>query len=161
MGKYIYADYVTGNMWALTYEDGSVQNNELLHSTNLNITTFGTDSGNELYFGSFSDGKIYKFDGTPVTSVGSNTPNKFQLYQNYPNPFNPKTQITFELEDKNHVTLEVYDSIGRKLDKIYEGTADAGKTEVTWNSKDYPSGVYIYKLSTESKSISKKMMVMK
>lgn len=133
----------------------------MLHSTDLNITTFGTDSENELYFGSFSDSTIYKFDGTPVTSVGSTAPRQIQLYQNYPNPFNPNTKITFELSEKNYVTLKIYDSLGRKLDMIYEGTAEAGKTEVTWNSKDYSSVVYIYKLTTDTKTLSKKMVVMK
>lgn len=56
-GKYIYADFISGRIWALAL-DGS--DNELLFNTGLNIASFGVDAQNELYFCAF-DGSIYKF----------------------------------------------------------------------------------------------------
>jgi len=48
-GKYIYADYVTGVVWALTYDGvGPAQNEELIDS-NLNFSTFGVGADGELY----------------------------------------------------------------------------------------------------------------
>ena len=55
-GKYIYGDFVSGRIWALD-EDGS--SNELLFSSGLNISSFGTDAQQELYVCAF-DGSIYK-----------------------------------------------------------------------------------------------------
>ena len=56
-GKYIYGDFITGRIWALT-EDGST--NDLIAESGLNISSFGTDSAQELYICAF-DGSIYKF----------------------------------------------------------------------------------------------------
>jgi glucose/arabinose dehydrogenase len=60
IGKYIYADYVSRNIWALTY-DGKKASNELLLRGNISISSFGTDKDNELYLCSHHDGKIFKF----------------------------------------------------------------------------------------------------
>ncbi len=56
-GRYIYGDFVSGRIWALTLDGGS---NEELISSGLNIASFGTDANEELYVCAF-DGSIYKF----------------------------------------------------------------------------------------------------
>jgi len=60
IGKYIYADFVSGRIWSLEYSGGEVIENAELFDTDLLISTFGTDANNELFFCAF-DGKIYKF----------------------------------------------------------------------------------------------------
>jgi len=57
-GKYIYADFVQGQIWALTYQDKARVSNQLLLDTNLNISSFGIDREGELYLCAF-DGGIY------------------------------------------------------------------------------------------------------
>lgn len=59
-GKYIYADYVSGKIWALDYSNG-VANNTLLTESSYLISTFGVDENDELYFTDHNQGKIYKF----------------------------------------------------------------------------------------------------
>ena len=59
IGKYIYADYGSGRIWALEYAGGVVVNNSLLIDTTLVIPSFGVDANNELFICAF-DGKIYK-----------------------------------------------------------------------------------------------------
>lgn len=59
-GKYIYADYASGNIWALTFDGTQAVENELLSESNLAISSFGVDRNNELYMCAF-DGKIYRF----------------------------------------------------------------------------------------------------
>ena len=49
-GKYIYGDWCTGDIWALTYSDNGNVENEHLLTTGINITTFGLDELNELLF---------------------------------------------------------------------------------------------------------------
>ena len=49
-GKYIYGDWCTGDIWALTYFDNGDVENEHLLNTGINITTFGLDESNELLF---------------------------------------------------------------------------------------------------------------
>ncbi len=59
IGKYIYADYVSGRIWALEYSEGNVVNNTELIDTDLQIPSFGVDAHNELYICAF-DGNVYK-----------------------------------------------------------------------------------------------------
>ncbi|MHB1178543.1 MAG: PQQ-dependent sugar dehydrogenase [Daejeonella sp.] len=61
-GKYIYGDYVSGNIWTLTPTSGGKYTNALLLKHNGTISSFGEDAANELYVCSYSDGKIYRFN---------------------------------------------------------------------------------------------------
>jgi glucose/arabinose dehydrogenase len=59
VGEYIYADFVSGNIWALSYDGNIVTKNEVLADTDLSIPSFGVDKDNNLYFLAF-DGYIYQ-----------------------------------------------------------------------------------------------------
>lgn len=58
-GRYVYADYVSGRIWALSYDGDEAENEELM-DTNLNISSFGVDQDRELYVLAFN-GNIYRF----------------------------------------------------------------------------------------------------
>jgi glucose/arabinose dehydrogenase len=58
-GKYIYGDFITGDIWALSYSEGSVQSNDILTSLDYLITSFGVDANRELLICT-TDGFIYK-----------------------------------------------------------------------------------------------------
>ncbi len=49
-GKYIYGDWCTGDIWALQYSEDGDHINEHLMQSNINITSFGVDENNELFF---------------------------------------------------------------------------------------------------------------
>ena len=104
-------------------------------------------------------------------SDDNNNPNivadKITLLGNYPNPFNPSTEIMFELGQKyQSVHLSVFNLIGRK---VYERTLQdisAGLHRITWNGSDIngslvPSGLYLYRVSTETRSVIGKMTLLK
>ncbi|MDD3520923.1 MAG: PQQ-dependent sugar dehydrogenase [Actinomycetota bacterium] len=57
-GVYIYADFITGHIWGLVYTEGQAVSNFTLAKTDANISSFGTDENQELYFTAF-DGRIY------------------------------------------------------------------------------------------------------
>ena len=57
-GKYIYGDWCTGDIWALTYSENQNHVNEHLLQSDINITSFGIDENNELFF--CGNGNIYK-----------------------------------------------------------------------------------------------------
>lgn len=59
LGSYIYADFLTGEIWGLNYTSGGTPTNILLDDTNVGISSFGVDEANELYICAF-DGKIYR-----------------------------------------------------------------------------------------------------
>ncbi len=65
-GAYVYGDYGTGKIWALTlHSTGEAQTNTLLTDSALTISSFGLDSNGEIYICAF-DGKIYKFNQTVI-----------------------------------------------------------------------------------------------
>ena len=92
---------------------------------------------------------------------GAQVPTTIALEQNYPNPFNPSTTIAFSLPNASHVTLKIYDILGQEVASLLDGYVTPGLHEINWNASNLASGVYFYRLQTNSVSISKKMILMK
>jgi endoglucanase len=88
-------------------------------------------------------------------------PNEFQLYQNFPNPFNPSTAINYQLPVNNHVSLKVYDSIGREVTTLVNEEQEAGQYSATFNASTLSSGLYFYNMKSGSFTESRKMMLIK
>jgi hypothetical protein len=76
-----------------------------------------------------------------------NIPGKFVLDQNCPNPFNPTTRIHYGLPEKGHVTLEIFNVLGQKIETLVDAQQDAGYHTVQWNAAHVSTGIYFYKLS--------------
>ena len=98
---------------------------------------------------------------TGVEPIGSNTPDKFSLSQNYPNPFNPVTNINFALPKAGNVRLVVFDMTGREVAVLVNGIYASGTYKVDYDASSLASGVYFYRLVTESFTDVKKMMLIK
>ena len=170
-GKYIFGDYVTGNLWALSINNNQVSN-ELLSTSNFSISTFGVDANKELFFANYSNGKIYKFESS-VSSLEESSKNfSFKLDQNYPNPFNPSTTIAYTIpvvhptqRDKlragSLVSLRIYDALGCLITTLVTQYQKPGSYQVPWEGSNYPSGIYYYQLITDNFSKTKKMLLLK
>ncbi|MBK7105702.1 MAG: T9SS type A sorting domain-containing protein [Ignavibacteriae bacterium] len=100
-----------------------------------------------------------------VTSVEDNVlseiPKQFSLSQNYPNPFNPVTKIRFALPEASVVKVKIYDIIGREVATILNKNLSAGSHELPFDASNLESGVYVYRISANNFSDSKKMILMK
>ncbi len=89
--------------------------------------------------------------------------------QNFPNPFNSSTIIDFTLATTQKVDLRIYDALGRLVTTLVSGELDQGDHYAVWNVKDFPSGVYFYRLQAGDASTSsargfveiKKMILLK
>ncbi len=101
----------------------------------------------------------YEFSKAIEVNFGS--PIKFELSQNYPNPFNPSTTISFNLPKSGVVTLTVYNLMGEEIQILVEGYREAGIYTVNFNAEGLASGMYLYRLSTNGFTESKKMLIMK
>jgi hypothetical protein len=88
-------------------------------------------------------------------------PKEFALYQNYPNPFNPVTQIKYDIPNGSFVKLVVYDMLGREVSVLVNETKRPGSYTATWGSGNYPSGIYIYKLTAGNYEHVMKMVLLK
>ena len=85
---------------------------------------------------------------------------------NYPNPFNPTTTIAYSFPNDCNVELKIYNNKGQMVKTLVQEEQLAGLYETIWNgtdenNKSVSSGIYFYKLETESKTITKKMLLLK
>ena len=101
------------------------------------------------------------------TGVGvDDLPSRITLTQNHPNPFNPATEIAFALPVKQSITLKVYDVAGREVATLAHGVLGAGTHTIMWRGEDdhgarVSSGLYFYRLTTDSGDQTRKMMLLK
>ncbi len=86
---------------------------------------------------------------------------EFRLEQNYPNPFNPSTKIVFQLDQREFVTLRVFNLLGIEVATLVNESLPAGNYKFQFEGKNLASGVYIYILNTEKNFAAKKMTLLK
>ncbi|MDI6766739.1 MAG: T9SS type A sorting domain-containing protein [Bacteroidota bacterium] len=107
------------------------------------------------------------FPPPPPDNIEAKTlPKEFSLEQSYPNPFNPTATIRFDLPDDAIVTLKVYDMLGREVFAVLDKEElEAGQHEFEFVAEGLASGVYIYRIVSESKTKTfvdlKKMLLLK
>ena len=110
---------------------------------------------------------MIEHDGTLETDYSNYTiPNHVSISQNFPNPFNPATQFSYTLNESGTIFLGIYDITGKLIYTVYDGFQRAGNHNVLWdgldqNKRPVSSGVYFYRLVTQSNTISKKMVLAK
>ncbi len=101
------------------------------------------------------------FEDTPII------PDTYGLHQNYPNPFNPSTSISFALEEESDVEVIVYNIKGEKIKTIFNDHVYEDQTTTSvWDGKDgsgkqVSSGIYFYKLQTQTVTQTRKMLLLK
>ena len=146
-----------GNSW-------SDVTNKLPGSTGFQ-SMFFTDEHTGFLAGSAGIIKTTTGGDSVATSVrqteNSIVPSAYMLFQNYPNPFNPTTTIRYQLPAVAHVTLKVYDILGREVTTLVDDVKGAGMQQVQFNASQLASGLYFYTFRTGSFTATKKLLLMK
>ncbi|MBC8415887.1 MAG: T9SS type A sorting domain-containing protein [Candidatus Cloacimonetes bacterium] len=104
-----------------------------------------------------------------VEVVGSGNipvPVQTELIGNFPNPFNPETTISFSLKETANVGITIFNLKGEKIRTLIDGEKNAGSYNVIWKGIDkngniVPSGIYFYRLKSQSYSRIQKMILLK
>jgi len=94
------------------------------------------------------------------------TPRGFALLQNYPNPFNPSTTIVYELPWAADVRVEIFNSLGQRVNLLVDGRQNAGRQQLVWDGRDdhgtsLAGGIYFYRLQSQGFSQTRKMLLIK
>jgi len=87
--------------------------------------------------------------------------NDYELTQNYPNPFNPSTQINYNVGEGGFVNIKVYNILGIEVAALVNEYKPAGSYQVSFDGQDFSSGVYIYSLTVNNFTKTRKMILEK
>jgi photosystem II stability/assembly factor-like uncharacterized protein len=158
--------------WIAGNEEGEIKKSTDGGLNWINQSTGVTVRLNSIFFLDESTGWAVGANGTILSTLfGSSVedfenPNEFLLSQNYPNPFNPATTITYQIPQREFVTLKVYDILGREVATLVNEEKPAGSYEVEFNShsvegRNLTSGIYFYQLNAGGYSETKKMILLK
>jgi len=98
---------------------------------------------------------------SPAEPVSILLPVEYSLYQNYPNPFNASTQIAYDLVKTGHVSLRIFDLLGREVVTLVSETQPAGSYSIAFDGSDLASGVYLCRLQVGDFSATQKMVLLK
>jgi len=133
--------------------------------------TFGDINGDEaidLIMGVSGADCINVFYNLGQSSVkdDSSLPKQTSLRGNYPNPFNAETRISFHLDKPSNTRIEIFDLQGKLVNILADNYYNAGHYSVTWAGTDddgnsVATGMYFYRLETDSESITRRMVLLK
>jgi len=134
-----------------------------------NLDSFQIKSIRALYYSKYyaklfagTSNGIFRYDFPVSVKTGSRqSPHLFSLKQNYPNPFNNSTVIEYELEKKAHVLLDIFDIRGKRIMNIVNNREEPGIHRVIFSSRQLASGIYFYRLKTDSFSETRKLLLIK
>jgi hypothetical protein len=100
--------------------------------------------------------------GAPLGIIkNEEIPTAYSLSQNYPNPFNPVTSINYAIPKQGLVTLKIYDVLGREITTLVNDVKNPGYYTVDFNASSFGSGVYFYKITSNSFTDIKRMILVK
>ena len=136
-----------------TYSGIVLENNRLFF--------WRVNATNSIDTGNWSE--TFKFKTIPSTDVAvyHEQPDDYKLYPNHPNPFNMTTIISFDIPEQIHVTLKIYDGLGREIATVVDAMLERGHHEVLFGNRNLPSGIYLYRLMAGGMILTGKMLLLK
>ena len=121
--------------------------------------------GNEVVYGTgHTDIQQYEiYVNTNPLAVASPEPilGHYSISYNYPNPFNPATKVDFTIPTSEFVSVNVYDINGAELTTLVNEKLSRGKHSVEWDGGDYPSGIYIVRMTSGNYFQARKILLVK
>jgi hypothetical protein len=93
----------------------------------------------------------------PVASV--------RLAPAMPNPFVTRTSIRFRVESRGALDLTVYDTAGRRVRRLLDGTLEPGEHVAAWDGRDEAGhrvapGVYLIRVAGDARSEARRVVVL-
>ncbi|MBS1493906.1 MAG: aryl-sulfate sulfotransferase [Bacteroidetes bacterium] len=120
-------------------------------------------NGEKVFEMTLPDGQVsyraLKDSWDPLPNNG--VPATYKVYQNYPNPFNPNTTIRYDLPDQSDVKITVFNMLGQNVQEVVKTNQTPGIYEYVFNGSGLTSGVYFYRIKTNTFTDTKRMVLVK
>jgi len=101
----------------------------------------------------------YKYQKT--ASSNNNIVDTDITIENFPNPFNPATQIRYQLVERGHIQLQIFNMKGQLIETLVNKVQNIGEYKINWNADYQPSGIYFYQIKSGSESVMGKCLLLK
>lgn len=95
------------------------------------------------------DGMFSLNDWLLTETTAVNLPETTKLLGVSPNPFNPVTNLHYEVAERVHLKIAVFDAMGRKVATLVDRVEDIGTYSVSWSGKNHPAGVYFARMTID------------
>jgi len=96
---------------------------------------------------------------TRVERLGDDLPAEDVLSQNFPNPVSDRTRIPFSLAREGHVTLRVYNLLGKEVGRLVDSWLQPGRYTFEWNATRLPGGLYVVSMEISGEKQSRTLIV--
>ena len=133
-----------------------------LYIYNISTDSFTATTGTNYFIPVFWVGE----SDVSVDEPADNFPREFVLYSNYPNPFNPTTTLRYDLPEDSHVSIMIFDLMGREIRTLINKQQSAGIKSIMWDGTNdlgqpLSAGMYLYRISAGDFHSVKKMVLLK
>lgn len=143
-----------------TWRDIPVTNVQLEAGVQILRMDIGSDSDKSGWLFSLNSIEVKKSGGVANEEPALGIPD-FALAQNYPNPFNPVTQIGFSLQKAGHTKITLYNVMGQAVMQPVNGFLGAGAHSLSIDATNLASGIYLYRLESGGRVLSRRMVLLK
>ena len=162
------------NMSGSTFQFDDLSSGESTESYNIIVATndnCGAGTSIVINANIASGGAVYWEDSFALTIealnvVQDNFPTKYSLGEAFPNPFNPTTKISYDLPNREFVSVDIYNLMGRHIKSLVSMIQDPGHRTIEWNAtsdngQPVSAGMYIYTIQAGNFMETKKMVLLK
>lgn len=96
----------------------------------------------------------------PESPVTAQWTGRSGVLEGHPNPTEGATRVEFKVAESGRAVVEVFDASGRSVAVLFSGEAEADKTYIrNFDGSGLPAGIYLYRLTTEYTSVTRKFMI--
>lgn len=120
---------------------------------------FSAEAANSVWSYIYFDDIVISPATTDINSPESKITSNIE--QNYPNPFSEVTSINYSLKTSGKTNLKVFNQYGKEIFTVFDEYKTEGDYTCNICGLNLSDGIYYYKLTTDGKSIVKKMIVIK
>ncbi len=154
-GQYLYGDFVSGNIWALSLSSGTPVVRHLVQNAAIGLSTFGVGQTGTLYLADHGGGKLYRLDCATLTAQAAppEAPGGFRLGAPFPNPTTDQAHFYLQAAVPQPVEVIVLDALGRLVQRLRSGVV-SGTTPLLLqvDTSSLPGGLYAVRATSASGS---------